>query len=199
MVPSLWTVIQVWFRLPALFALGVPRLLTIFGSTWCIPCRIIPMSHILMCHVYHMNTSCRTYEYVMSHMWMRHVAHVNMLCLAYKRVLSHIWMSHVALMNESCRTHAWVTSHIYIPLHATQRKRVTNQQTHMDESCSTYEWVMSHIWMSLVARMNEACHTCECGVSHIPHCMHNQYRTEKRHEPLSISLTMYRRQMCRIP
>jgi len=56
----------------------------------------------LICHVTHMNESCRTYKWVISHIWISHVTHMKVSCHTYE------W--------ESCHTYEWVMSHIWMNL-----------------------------------------------------------------------------------
>jgi len=84
------------------------------------------MSHIWMCHVTSVNTSCL--KHVMyAH---RHITHEKKVILwgCTRHITLHVWIRHIAHMNAS--------SHVQ-SMHA----------THMEKSFHTYEWNMLH-WIT---------------------------------------------------
>jgi len=87
-----------------------------------------------MCHVIHMDESCRTYGWVMS----------------------HIWISYITHMEQSWHTECWI-------FEWSAGCMSMRQVTHVNESCDTLESVTSHILISHVIQ-TESCHmTCGIG------------------------------------
>jgi len=126
------------------------------------------MSHIWMCHVTHMNASCRTYECVMSHIWMRHVAHMNMSCHTHTHThIKHKMTSQILLsIFFLCLTLKGFFKVKHRKKHtSSHRKRFSNLKsschilichvTHTGKMQLEYERNSCYKWMFHVTHMNE--------------------------------------------
>ena len=144
-----------------------------------------------MCHVTHVNKSCRTCGFVMPRMWIMshtplHMSHTP-LHITVLMQSKGIGMSLVTHVNESRHTCGLVTSHMWF-----------SRATHLIQSCHTCAWGISRAWMrgvggvtsviwtwlsqntmSHVTYSNYSCHTpllallCSCSTnrdrSHVTH------------------------------
>jgi len=116
---------------------------------------------IWMSHVTQISESCHTYEWVMSHKSVSHVVHIsrqstsNVTHWPIDSLASHVYYCATCLIHIKAE-HKYNDTQAFL--------KPVSHVTHMNESYPTYESVTSHIWMSVVAHMNESCHT----VAHLP-------------------------------
>jgi len=133
---------------------------------------LLVMSHISMTHVTHIHDSCHTYQWschtyqrVMSHILMTHVTHIiNESCRACEWSVSHMWMSLVARMNAQCHTHRCVGCVTHIWMGCVRHICCILALSYALPSTSRL-WgldvfgIIPHLSTSLVAHINESCHT----------------------------------------
>jgi len=94
------------------------------------------------------------------------------------RFMSHTWMRHVARMHAwyICE---WVVSYMWICMLqcvaaccSVLQCVAVRRGTYVNESCHTCEWGRSHVWMRRVTHMNESCHKWMSHVTHMNESCH---------------------------